>query len=648
MSNPFETPEGNPSPGSSQVPENLWSSAYLNATGQLPADSSTTLSTAPGATTDLSQLAAGTAGGPTTGGAAGGMLQQALETLQSGDEKDGILGLMQAAQQNPQLLQDATFVQTLRVMENEPSPDGNVFDAYPYPPTSTGGQTAPADASSTPGLPGAQGSPSSGDASLQGAGSNLVDPSVYTQGLNFLQVGDKVDGMLYLMQAAVNNPQILQDNTFLQSFQGVEAQAASGSQAATTPGADATAGQAASGGGQTGASSTTPLDTSGSTTGGSTTGGTAGDPFAGADAQLSQFDTDAQSLVQGGQLSAQALQAFETQAMNYLGSGQATDNQALTQALSDLTSGQNGAQQLSSQDAAALQALIQQDVPASATGTASTSAGLAPGTDASGNPVQPGTGGQVPQGVLSDLTQGLSLWQQGDRASGMEYLLQTMSMDPQLLSDPNFVTLMQNMDQGTAAGTTAPGSPGAIGVSSTAQGGVDQVSGLPVDQTSGVLIDPTTGQPFGPIGGQAGSTATDQTAPGATGQTTGQPTDQTGGTSGPAPAASDPVLNQVATDLQNAVSNNTVSQAGAQQFVSAVDSLLQSANPPADDATLLNQALQQAQQSGLSASDASALQNIITNDTQAAGSASTSMGTAGAAPQAGLPVTAPGGGSTGG
>jgi hypothetical protein len=132
------------------------------------------------------------------------LVKQGLASLKAGDEKEGIVALMQAAEQNPQLVSDATFVQALRTAENQPAQGNDIFA-----PT-TCDTSADVDYGNLAGDP-----------------SQLVNPALYGGGLNFLKAGDKVDGILYLMEAAVNNPQLPQDQYFMQLLTQVESAAKS-------------------------------------------------------------------------------------------------------------------------------------------------------------------------------------------------------------------------------------------------------------------------------------------------------------------------------------------------------------------------------------------------------------------------------------
>jgi hypothetical protein len=201
MPSPYSSPEisqtGDPNLGQAgvsnpNVNENLYAASYSNAPGR-PADASM-----PGNGSDLAS--------------------QGLAKLQQGDQYGGIMTLLDAAQQNPQSVQSTAFLQHLQIVESQPNAaQGAQTDSSQF--------TAPTDspAYGTTGDANALSSPAA-------AGAQTDSSSLAIQALQVAQQ-NPTEGILGLMQASAQNPNLLNDQNFLTTMSEVLPQGSAAAQA---------------------------------------------------------------------------------------------------------------------------------------------------------------------------------------------------------------------------------------------------------------------------------------------------------------------------------------------------------------------------------------------------------------------------------
>jgi hypothetical protein len=175
---------------------------------------------------------------------------QAVQSFNKGDGTTGALQFMQAAVMDPTLVNNPAFLNSFKQFfqpaaattgdgTNSAAPVDNSGAQTSVAPTSEAASTAapgdptsmartsqdtvqPVAASSDTGS-GTQTVPTDTTTAASGAqGSQDALVQTVQQAFQFIQKGDQADGILMLMKAAMMNPQILQDQGFLQSLAAVE------------------------------------------------------------------------------------------------------------------------------------------------------------------------------------------------------------------------------------------------------------------------------------------------------------------------------------------------------------------------------------------------------------------------------------------
>ncbi len=190
MPNPYSSPEitqtGDPTMGqagvqNSNVNDNLYAASYPGAPGRA-ADTSL-----PGGGSDLAS--------------------QGLAKLRQGDEYGGIMTLLDAAKQNPAAVQSDAFLQQLQLVESQPGRATGVA-------SDSGQFSAPTDSP-------AYGTTSDAAAMNPQTAGGLTDAnSLANQALSVAQ-SNPAEGILGLMQASTQNPDLLNDQNFLTTMSEV-------------------------------------------------------------------------------------------------------------------------------------------------------------------------------------------------------------------------------------------------------------------------------------------------------------------------------------------------------------------------------------------------------------------------------------------
>lgn len=175
---------------------------------------------------------------------------QAVQSFNNGDGTTGALQFMQAAVMDPTLINNPAFLNSFKQFFQPAAATTGDGTNSAAPVDNSGAQTSVAptgDATSTaaPGDPtsmartsqdtvqpvtapsdtgsGTQAVPTDTTAAASDAqGSQDALVQTVQQAFQFIQKGDQADGILMLMKAAMMNPQILQDQGFLQSLAAVE------------------------------------------------------------------------------------------------------------------------------------------------------------------------------------------------------------------------------------------------------------------------------------------------------------------------------------------------------------------------------------------------------------------------------------------
>jgi len=191
MPSPYSSTEisqtGDPTMGQAGVQnpninDNLFAASYPGAPGRA-ADSSI-----PGGGSDLAS--------------------QGLAKLQQGDQYGGIMTLLDAAQQNPQSVQSQAFLQQLQIVENQPAATtNNGGDSSQFSPPSDSpayGTMSDTTAMQTP---------------MSGAGATDAN-AIANQALSVAQ-SNPAEGILGLMQASTQNPDLLNNQNFLTTMSEV-------------------------------------------------------------------------------------------------------------------------------------------------------------------------------------------------------------------------------------------------------------------------------------------------------------------------------------------------------------------------------------------------------------------------------------------
>ncbi|RTL40103.1 MAG: hypothetical protein EKK48_16760, partial [Candidatus Melainabacteria bacterium] len=191
MPSPYSSTEisqtGDPTMGQAgvqnpNVNDNLFAASYPGAPGRA-ADSSI-----PGGGSDLAS--------------------QGLAKLQQGDQYGGIMTLLDAAQQNPQSVQSQAFLQQLQIVENQPAATtNNGGDSSQFSPPSDSpayGTMSDTTAVQTP---------------MSAAGATDAN-AIANQALSVAQ-SNPAEGILGLMQASTQNPDLLNNQNFLTTMSEV-------------------------------------------------------------------------------------------------------------------------------------------------------------------------------------------------------------------------------------------------------------------------------------------------------------------------------------------------------------------------------------------------------------------------------------------
>lgn len=174
------------------------------------------------------------------------MVQQAVQAFQKGDSATGALAFMQAATMDPTLVNNPDFLKNFKQFfgagatdatasngtQAVTTPDASTATASPdgsmartsqdtvvpntAQPTDTTGQQAVAPTTDATG----QQTVATSDGSA--ANPQQMSIQLISQAFQLIQSGDQADGILTLMKAAMLNPQILQDQNFLQQLVAVE------------------------------------------------------------------------------------------------------------------------------------------------------------------------------------------------------------------------------------------------------------------------------------------------------------------------------------------------------------------------------------------------------------------------------------------
>ncbi|HEY9681890.1 MAG TPA: hypothetical protein V6C86_09950 [Oculatellaceae cyanobacterium] len=176
---------------------------------------------------------------------AGQLLAQGLKDISGKNETYGILELMKGATQKPELVQDQRFIDSLKQVVGDVHPHVHAypldaqqmqsamqgqntgFDGQAQPPSDARAQAKQATA--TDATTATTGTPPGTDVSSQ-----LVQ-----QGLSAIAGGDKMTGIMALIQAAQLNPGIMNDSRFVNALQAALIQGAGNATASATdrPGA---------------------------------------------------------------------------------------------------------------------------------------------------------------------------------------------------------------------------------------------------------------------------------------------------------------------------------------------------------------------------------------------------------------------------
>lgn len=174
---------------------------------------------------------------------AGQLLAQGLKDISGKNETYGILELMKGASQRPELVQDQGFIDGLKQAVGDVHPHVHAYplDAQQLQ-SAMQGQNAGSDGQGqqqpTDTRPQAKQATAT-DATGTAAPGNDVSSQLVQQGLSAIAGGDKMSGIMALMQAAQLNPGIMNDSRFVNALQRALTQGAgrATASAADRPGA---------------------------------------------------------------------------------------------------------------------------------------------------------------------------------------------------------------------------------------------------------------------------------------------------------------------------------------------------------------------------------------------------------------------------
>lgn len=156
--------------------------------------------------------------------------QQGLKDLGTQNEVSGILSLMKASQLNPDIVRDQAFFKELKgitgdVLGQGPHDESHHFRAVAVAPEVTADDPARQSQSAAP-PESAQTQASQAESTGNADTANIADQStqLVQQGLSAIAGGDKLTGIVSLMQAAQANPRIMSDPRFQMALQNALAQ----------------------------------------------------------------------------------------------------------------------------------------------------------------------------------------------------------------------------------------------------------------------------------------------------------------------------------------------------------------------------------------------------------------------------------------
>jgi predicted lipid-binding transport protein (Tim44 family) len=180
------------------------------------------------------------------------LLAQGLKDISGKNETYGILELMKGAAQKPELVQDQRFIEGLKQAVGDVHPH---IHAYPLDAqqmqSAMQGQNAGLDGRAQqqqqPSDTTLQSKPATAtEATATAAPGSDVSSQLVQQGLSAIAGGDKMSGIMALIQAAQLNPGIMNDSRFVNALQAALTQGAGKSTASATdrPGATSLESQA--------------------------------------------------------------------------------------------------------------------------------------------------------------------------------------------------------------------------------------------------------------------------------------------------------------------------------------------------------------------------------------------------------------------